>query len=517
MTTDTHGWIDTGTIELPASSFAFNDGYPSPDAASGLLDTRTLNRALEVYLEQMPAVSVYAIRRGLRDFGATTAQHVVIWESRMDATTLLLTGNTETVYGMNFLDLQADGPTVVDVPAGMLGGFSDMWQRNVADIGKTGVDQGQGGKVLILPPGSNIEVPTGYLPAQSPTFGVWLGLRGMLVDGKSDQAVSLFKQIRIYPLSEVDNLPPMTFLNGSGQAIDTIFPDTAQFFADLAQLVQEEPAAFLSSQERFSLASIGIVRGTPFAPNAEQQATLVEAARVGSAIARANTFASRDPERIVYPDRRWEWLFIGGSATWDAQGYVNVDRRAGFAYAAIGMSPAMANRVVGAGSQYIWTPRDGSGHFLDGGRSYRLHLPPDIPVGAFWSVVVYARRQPLHAPERPTLSQCQPVHRSRDQRRRLSRRLLRSGSAGGPRAQLDQDRTGPGLVHHRPLLQPAAILLRPNLEAGRRHAGDLNCTPGFARPSQRVMARNGENRRGPATGADPLRWRDTSARARQAV
>jgi hypothetical protein len=390
MTTDTHGWIDTGTVALPASTFAFNDGFPSPDAASGLLDTRTLNRAIEVYLEQMPAVSVYAIRRGLRGFGATTAQHVVIWESRMDAATLLLTGNTETVYGMTFLDLQADGPTVVDVPAGMLGGFSDMWQRNVADIGKTGVDQGQGGKVLLLPPGSDVEVPTGYLSAQSPTFGVWLGLRGMLVDGKSDQVVSLFKQIRIYPLSAVDNPPPMTFLNGSGQTIDTIFPDTAQFFADLAQLVQEEPAAVLSSPERFSLASIGIVRGTAFTPDPDQEATLAAAARVGSAIARANTFASRDPERIVYPDRHWEWLFIGGSATWDAQGYVDVDRRAAFAYAAIGMSPAMANRVVGVGSQYIWTPRDGSGAFLDGGQTYRLHLPPDIPAGAFWSVVVYA-------------------------------------------------------------------------------------------------------------------------------
>ena len=73
----------------------------------------------------------------------------------------------------------------------------------------------------------------------------------------------------------------------------------------------------------------------------------------------------------------------------DAQGYDNVDRRAAFAYAAIGMSPAMANRVVGAGSQYIWTPRDSSADYLDGATSYRLHLTPNIPVGAFWSVVVY--------------------------------------------------------------------------------------------------------------------------------
>ncbi len=89
------------------------------------------------------------------------------------------------------------------------------------------------------------------------------------------------------------------------------------------------------------------------------------------------------------PDRAWEWAFIGGSADWDSQGYVNTDRRASFAYIAIGMSPAMVEKHVGAGSQYLWTPRDGSGAFLDGGKRYRLHVPPNIPVKNFWSVVAY--------------------------------------------------------------------------------------------------------------------------------
>lgn len=389
MTSDPHGWIGTETVETRIGDFPFALGYPAGDAGSRLLDARTLLRAVEAYLEQMPAVSVHAIRRGLRDFGATTAQHVVLWESRMDSATLLLTGNTETVYGQVFLDLQGDGPTVVEVPAGMLGGFADMWQHSVADIGKTGIDKGAGGKILVLPPGHDGAVPDGYLMVHSPTYGVWLGLRGMLVDGKPDHAVGLFKQIRTYPLAQAGNPPPMVFLNGSGQAIDTIFPDTAQFFAALAELVEQEPAAMLSDADRSLLAGIGIVKGQPYAPDAAQLATLEEAARIGGAIARANTFASDDPARLVYLDRRWEWLFVGGSASWDADGYVSVDRRAVFAYAAIGMSPAMADKVVGAGSQYIWTARDASGAYLDGAKAYRLRLPKDIPVGAFWSVVVY--------------------------------------------------------------------------------------------------------------------------------
>ena len=120
-----------------------------------------------------------------------------------------------------------------------------------------------------------------------------------------------------------------------------------------------------------------------------RKALLDDAARFGSAIARTNSFDSDDPARLVYPDRAWEWAFIGGSASWDSQGYVNTDRRSSFAYIAIGMSPAMVEKHVGTGSQYLWTPRDGSGAFLDGGKRYRLHIPPNIPVKNFWSVVAY--------------------------------------------------------------------------------------------------------------------------------
>ena len=106
-------------------------------------------------------------------------------------------------------------------------------------------------------------------------------------------------------------------------------------------------------------------------------------------MARTNSFDSDDPARLVYSDRAWEWAFIGGSADWDSQGYVNTDRRAGFAYIAIGMSPAMVEKHVGTGSQYLWTPRDAGGQFLDGSKRYRLHIPPNIPAKNFWSVVAY--------------------------------------------------------------------------------------------------------------------------------
>ena len=44
---------------------------------------------------------------------------------------------------------------------------------------------------------------------------------------------------------------------------------------------------------------------------------------------------------------------------------------------------------AGFGSQYAIAEHDAAGYYLDGAKTYRLHLPPDIPAKNFWSLVVY--------------------------------------------------------------------------------------------------------------------------------
>jgi hypothetical protein len=384
-----HGWFGSEAIKTRLGTFAFTNSYPAGDSAQHLREALVFNRAVEAYLVQMHGVSWYRVWRGVADAGSATPNQVVLWENLMDGATLLLTGNTETVYGLCAIDLKRDGPVVIEAPANLLGGISDLWQLEIMGIGPTGLDKGKGGKFLLLPPDYDGAAPDGYMAAKSQTYSVVFGVRGFQSAGGTAAAVALMKTTRIYPLSRAANPPANVFVNGSGREVDTIFADSGQYFADLAWMIEREPQGRIPSHERFQLAAIGIEKGKPFTPDAARQALFDEAARFAAAIARTNSFDSDDPERLVYPDRAWEWAFIGGSADWDSQGYVNTDRRSSFAYIAIGMSPAMVEKHVGTGSQYLWTPRDASGRFLDGGKRYRLHIPPHIPVKNFWSVVAY--------------------------------------------------------------------------------------------------------------------------------
>ena len=387
--TEPHGWLNTETLKTRSGDFEFKNGYPVGDTAQRLLDLQKFNRAVEVYLTQMMPVSEIALREGMRAFGSKKPTQVVIWENLMDAQTVLLTANTETVYAISHLDLKNDGPTVVDAPPHMLGFLQDGLQRYLADIGPLGPDKGKGGKFLILPPGFSGSVPEGYFVVRSPTYSVAFAVRGFQAQGKTDQAVGLMKQIKVYPLAKVSSPPLMEYMNGSRRDIDTLFPDNFRFFELLAMLVDEEPLDSFGPLERFQMQAMGIEKGKPFNPDEKTKALLSEAARLGGAMARANTYASASPGVFYYPDRKWQHVPDGMTYTFTREGAPQIDARDNVYYMAAGNSPAMMEKNVGQGSQYLWTYRDADGNFLDGAKNYKLHILPNIPAGNFWSVVVY--------------------------------------------------------------------------------------------------------------------------------
>ena len=127
----------------------------------------------------MPGASMVAMRNGFRSIGQTARNILAYTDPLATSANVVLTANTETTYGTNYLDLKADGPVVIEAPPNALGFVDDIWQRYVTDIGLAGRDKGQGGKYLILPPDHDGEVPDGYFVARSPTYSNWLVIRAL--------------------------------------------------------------------------------------------------------------------------------------------------------------------------------------------------------------------------------------------------------------------------------------------------------------------------------------------------
>ena len=418
-----------GTLE-------FKDGTPSKATVDKMYDQIDFTHAYNAFMNSLDGVSIATLRKGMQSVGVKDNE-VIVFSDLMDSKSLFLTANADTVYAIGILDL-TKGPMVLEVPPRFLGAIDDQWFRWVIDIGLPGPDRGVGGKYLIVPPGYEGALPQGYFVARSRTnYVAWFG-RSFL-ENKSDPkpaSETIRKFTNVYPyeaggvgtpiaeflagkasLGRITAPPPTKFHEGSGKVMNTVPPNDWSFYETLNEIVQQEPATALDPELMGSIAAIGIVKGKPFNPDARMRKIMTEALAVANAASRTLFMSPRDPSWYYYPGSAWfNYLFQTGyqfetpiplitregAKPFPPTGYRTLDARTNFFYGITGITPGMAMRLTGIGSQYLFALLDANKQHFDGARTYKVTLPKGIPEANFWSFTVYDNmsRSMLDTPQR---------------------------------------------------------------------------------------------------------------------
>jgi hypothetical protein len=375
----------------------------SPDEE---LNRRTVaRRAFEAVIWGMPAVNYDLMyQAGVREANADFNQ-IVYWSRLPSWKIQTLTPNPDSIYLSPFTDTSVIGPIVLEIPpadeGSITGTVMDLWHSALEDVGPAGVDKGDGGKYLILPPHYESKVPEGYIPLPSDTYRGYALLRSIPKSGADAdvaRAVTYGKRVRLYPLSQASQSPMTKFVDLVDVVYDSTIPYDVRFFESLNRVVQAEPWLERDKAMIDQLKSIGIERGKPFEPDADTKAVLEDAAREAHAwlVARYEQACSSR----YFETSRWSLPasrdLLEGQQTFFANpdAYPVDDRGVVYSYAYF--SP----KHSGGGSFYLMAIADRAGRLLDGGTSYRLTVPKNPPVRQYWSATVYDRA--THAPIRNT-------------------------------------------------------------------------------------------------------------------
>lgn len=349
-----------------------------------------LDRATQAVIWGMPAVNYERMLAASVAAGAGLNQ-ILYWPRPPDWHNQSLTPNPDTIYLMPFFDL-GNGPVVLEIPPADVGSINgsvmDSWQCPLDDVGPAGADRGKGARYLIVPPGHTEPEPDGYHVLRCDTMRGYALLRSFIAHADEDgiaAAVAYGRTVQLYPLA--DATASTRLVEATDQVYDALIPYDARYFEFLHAFVQAEPWLARDMAMVDQLASLGIVRGATYAPQASHtlDRAAVRARDYLDARYRANF---TEP---YFPGTAWALpvplTVIHGQQTFygDPGGYPVDDRAVMFSIA------FFSAKQVGTGQFYLMGITDEAGNDFDGAKHYRLTVPPDAPVTQYWSITVYDR------------------------------------------------------------------------------------------------------------------------------
>ena len=350
-------------------------------------------RAIEAVVWGMPAVNYDLMLQEMLKLGGK-ANQIVYWSRLPDWKNQTLTPNPDAIYLMPFINTKDAGPVVIEIPpadeGSITGTIMDGWQMPLADVGPAGVDAGKGGKYVVLPPDFTDKVPDGYIVLPSATYQGYALLRSTLKsenDTDVVKAVDYGKRIKVYPLSTSANPPATTFVDAINAVYDATIPYDIRFFQSLDRFVQQEPWLTRDKAMIDQLRSIGIEKGKPFAPDTKSEGALNAGVREAHALLELTYENAFSP---YFGDARWVFPADTQYIKEAQSGYTGADAYPVDARGLV-FSFAFFTPKGPTGSFYLMGIRDKAGEAFDCSKTYRLIVPPNVPVKQYWSATVYDR------------------------------------------------------------------------------------------------------------------------------
>jgi len=367
-----------------------------PQLSSADLARRTIERgAVEAVIWGMPAVNTDLMRQEMLTKTRGRVNQILYWSRPLDWKNQTLTPNPDSIYFMAFFDTKDAGPIVLEVPpadgGSIAGNIVTLWQASLEDVGPEGLDKGQGGKYLILPPGYKDKPPAGYYVLQSDTFGGYALLRSNLVSHSDDdiaRSVAYGRRTKMYPLAQAAHPPETIFTDASDVLFDATIPYDLRFFKSLDRVVQGENWIPRDRAMIDQLRSVGIEKATLFNPDANTREILQGAALEAKAWLDEQYDKGFPP---FWPGSRWALPAWPEVVQGQSTNYANEEsypvrlRGLTYSYAFISI------KRLGTAQYYLMAIRDKDGEALDGSRAYRLRVPANPPTKQYWSATAYDR------------------------------------------------------------------------------------------------------------------------------
>ncbi len=377
-------------LVLTALALPVPQAWAQDSSPEALQKSVVERRAVDAVIWGLPLVGQDAVRQAYFRDGKAKLNDIVWWPKGGGWKNQSPTPNVNTRYMYFFINTKQDGPVVVELPpavpgASFYGTIEDAWYVPLTDIGF----EGKGGRYLVLPPDYKGDVPAGYTAVRPAAYNTMTLLRSILAsDSESDVRAGdeLVKQVKVYPLSQAANPPAQRLLDMTDVMYNGLVKFDESFFTSLSRMLNEETVQPRDLQMMGMLLPLGIERGKELQPHAATVAVLKKAAAQAQAWLMYKVTTDVTP---WWPDSQWiipsPPITMPTAFKWETPNYFGVDARAIAFYQYF-----CPTAKLGTGSFYFASFHDKSGKPLEGGTTYRLRVPANVPVREFWSFTVYS-------------------------------------------------------------------------------------------------------------------------------